>query len=622
MDLSELTAYAGEKYHMQEQHKWADFPGFSVLCHPKTEKWAALLMRQWDTDTGTEIQCCDMKCGSGSLAALRKSYLSRPVRMHGANWIGITFDERTEPEVVFRLLDQAVAAGNQKVYTRQENSSQSRTGQGCTIVLDSLPRTGGQEYQETALPFAGSSYRPVKEQMPERLRKMRRLYEYGRESAESRAGNFYRQAIYMQDFEDDYPWTGDFVRYFLTYHDLTTRQLRGYFSWRTRLRRGDFQPIAASAAYIYIYELLNGAGAGTPEESLQKLREFEKGYLDSGFGDARMRSNLRRWMLEFAVLKDLSPELARQAADAAIIERDRALAVLKSPGTYDDQEIFSALCCLGGKKTESSPVLTADPERGMRLFAGAWRRASAYVLREKDLFTLCFGSPQIRRWYPLSTAVYFGKAREKDRDYALDDNRIFRCRNGIWQAESYEKLTFDKIRLQGFLHETDARLRRYLRTGRYLRENTADEWAVPYIDAVIEADRKAVIEASRPRVTIDLSGLEQIRREALITQNSLLTEEDRETDPAEPAPAADPDACSIPLDRVQIWILRDLLEGRDVSAILRENHLMPTVTADAINEAFFDEIGDSVLICEEDVLTLVEDYTEDIAHCLGGKTDG
>ena len=30
MDLSELTAYAEEKYNMQEQHKWSDFPGFSI----------------------------------------------------------------------------------------------------------------------------------------------------------------------------------------------------------------------------------------------------------------------------------------------------------------------------------------------------------------------------------------------------------------------------------------------------------------------------------------------------------------------------------------------------------------------------------------------------------------
>ena len=61
MELSELTAYAEGKFHMREQYKWADFPGFSVLADPNTGKWIALLMRQWDYDTGTEIQRCDFK---------------------------------------------------------------------------------------------------------------------------------------------------------------------------------------------------------------------------------------------------------------------------------------------------------------------------------------------------------------------------------------------------------------------------------------------------------------------------------------------------------------------------------------------------------------------------------
>ncbi len=52
MELSELTAYAEEKFNIHEQHKWADFPGFSVLADPNTGKWVALLMRQWDYETG------------------------------------------------------------------------------------------------------------------------------------------------------------------------------------------------------------------------------------------------------------------------------------------------------------------------------------------------------------------------------------------------------------------------------------------------------------------------------------------------------------------------------------------------------------------------------------------
>ena len=32
----------------------------------------------------------------------------------------------------------------------------------------------------------------------------------------------------------------------------------------------------------------------------------------------------------------------------------------------------------------------------------------------------------------------------------------------------------------------------------------------------------------------------------------------------------------------------------------------------------FDEIGDTILVCEDDQLSIVEDYREDLARLLGG----
>ena len=610
MRMSELTDYAEEKYQIREQHKWADFPGFSVLEDPHTGKWIALLMRQWDTETGTEIERCDLKCGREHLPDFRKPYLSSPIRMHGRKWIDIAFDDRTEADVVFLLFDKAVADGKK---------------QGYTIVLESQVSAGESAYRDTALPFSGSTYRAAAEAMPERLREMRRLFEYGRESTEAKAKNFYRQAVLMQDYEDDAPWSGEFLCYYPTYQDLTVRQLRGYFTWRTQVRRGEYQPIATSAAYLYLYELLNGIGCETPEDALQKMKAFEAGYLDSGVGDSRMKRNLRRWMLEYAVLHDLPPELAREAADPDTMERDAALSVLRTPDKHTDEEVFSALCRLEGKKLAASPVLASAPEKGPQLFAKMWRAASAYRWQGEDLFTLCFGQPRTRQWYPLANALVYQAPGQEDRDYALNDSRSYRRHMGIWQTKAYEKQAFDRERFHGFLHEADARLRRYLKTGRYLRENPGDAWAIPYIDAVIEEDRQAVLEESRPKITIDLSGLEQIRKDAITTRDSLLTEEELE-DAYEAEEAAanltEEEQADIPLDPVQIRILCALLHGESVDGLLKENHLMPSIAADFINEALFDEIGDTVLLCEDDRLSLAEDYTEDLEQLLGGYLNG
>ncbi|MBR0398913.1 MAG: TerB N-terminal domain-containing protein [Eubacterium sp.] len=720
MELSDLTAYAKEKYHIEEQHKWKDFPGFSVLCHPDTGKWVALLMRQWDTDTGTEIQRCDLKCGAQSLSEYRRPYLSAPVRMKGKKWIGIAFGDATEPDVICRLFDRAVASGDQRGYTvvlrdlmpqspaqpamsGTPQSSASATPQSAASatpqpVASAIPQQ--ITWQDVSLPFAGKEgnhrafgnkegnhrvfggeegrYRSdtersrTEEKIPERIRQMRRLYDYGRTSSEARAKNFYRQAKYMEDYEDDAPWKGSIVCYFPTYHDLTTRQLRGYFAWRTDVRKGIFRPIAASAAYIYVYELLNGIGTASPEDSLQKLNTFVEKYIDSGNGDSRMRSNVMRWVMELAVISGLPPAEARNYMDPELLERDRALSVLQTPADSEDEEIISALCYFGGKRQAQSPVLTSAGEKGRHLFAEAWRTAAEHFRQDdKDLFAACFGKPMTRRWYPLSNAVYYWKERPADTEYELDACRLYFCKDGSWQVSAYEKLTADRDRIRGFLHTADLLLRRYLKTGRYLREKAEDSWAVPFVQKVIRVDEQAVIEAARPKITIDFSGLEQIRQDALVTQNSLLTEEDRELqnnpmtedgqelqnspltedgqelqnnpmtedgqelqnillteeEQEQPEPQIIPESQELPepqelpelpLDSVQIRILQTLLQNGSPDAFIRELHLMPSLVADAVNEALFDEIGDSVLVCDEDQLSLVEDYIEEIEELLGG----
>ena len=514
-------------------------------------------------------------------------------------------------------------------------------------------------WKDVPLPFADRESAGIhfkEEKIPERIRQMRRLNDFGSTSAESRAKNFYRQAKYMEDYEDDAPWKGSIVCYFPTYRDLTTRQLRGYFAWRTDIRRDIWRPIALSAAYIYVYELLNGIGAASPEDSLQKLKTFTEKYINSGFGESRMRGNVSRWAMELAIISGLPQAVIQEYMEPELRERDGALIALQNSAEHTDEEIISALCFFGGKKLAQSPVLSSAGERGRHLFAQAWRiAAEQFSENDKDLFAVCFGNQITRRWYPLSNAVYYRQNRPEDTEYQMNTCRTYICRDGAWQVKAYEKLTFDKDKIRGFLHTTDLLLRRYLKTGRYLREKPEDSWAVPFVQMVIRADEQALIEAARPKITIDLSGLEQIRRDALETQNSLLTEEDIELkdtqaeakvpavpepeyaskgqkaaaevhNPAEPEPVVQESAMQdtfpeLPLDAAQIRILQMLLKNESPDAFIREQHLMPSLVADTVNEALFVEIGDAVLMCEEDQLSIVEDYTEELAELLGGIHD-
>ena len=97
-----------------------------------------------------------------------------------------------------------------------------------------LPRTG--TYRDTALPPGRPRYQVPLPEIPEKIREMRKLYEYGDGSFSQKCRNFVKQARFMEDYEDDAAWTGEFRRFFPTYHDLNIKQLRGYFTWRTAAR--------------------------------------------------------------------------------------------------------------------------------------------------------------------------------------------------------------------------------------------------------------------------------------------------------------------------------------------------------------------------------------------------
>ena len=134
--------------------------------------------------------------------------------------------------------------------------------EGVTVVLEPQKFDGEQIYRETALPFAGENPNPAMPKVPGRIREMMKLYEHGDGSYLRKCRNFLRQGMFMEDYEDDRPWTGDVRRYFPTYHDFDVQQLRGYFTWRTGVRKGEYGPIAASLAYLYLYELLASWAAG------------------------------------------------------------------------------------------------------------------------------------------------------------------------------------------------------------------------------------------------------------------------------------------------------------------------------------------------------------------------
>lgn len=693
MNLSDLTKYAREKYGIFEDFKWSDFPGFSVLTNPNTGKWVALLMRQWDSETGTEIERCDIKCGQYNLYRFKRPFLSMPFRMKGFNWLGVTLDSRTDPGLVRFLFDSAIKQDNKKNtiqrgarFTPAQSPNTPNIYQDTPITqitdVPKSPAASVTAYQETSIPQQNEllAWRKTQEiktnAPPEKIRQMMRLYDKKNENSFlKKCKNFYTQGMFMRDYEDDVPWRGIFQQYFPTYHDLNIEQLRGYFTWRTQVRKGNYTFICTSLAYIYLYELLNQIGTDSPQDSLQRMKAFETGFLDSGIGDQSMRKQLLQWMLEFAVIHRMPLDITLQYADPLTLKTDNALDVLKNPEVHSDEEIFSALNLLSGNKLTSSAAVSKNDVEAKHLFAECWKHLlNNFNINNKDIFTACFGRYLTAKWFPLGNAVYWDNTQPETNDimrklqpdsplfglsspkvttknkndepfeYVLNKSRKYIYKDGVWYEQAYQSVYFAPKMLASILHEADRQLRIYLKAGHALRAKPEEAWVSPYVEAIIQADRLAKLEAAKPKINIDLSELDKIRSDAMTTRDSLLTQDELDEDQTEavitehpkldiqttsdaqtavntsdidpPVGESNDTPLSIELDSIHLQILKMLLNGESVNACISEHHLMASIVADTINEALFDAIGDNILECDGDNLTIIEDYREDVLELV------
>lgn len=506
------------------------------------------------------------------------------------------------------------------------------TLENLLFVLENMSPQKDSVYHDTPLDFSQKE-----SEIPEKIRQMRLLASGSMSNIYDftlrKARIFYVQAKFMEDYEDDFPLYEEMRFYAPSYQDLSMKQLRGYFTWRSRIRKGEYEKNADAFANIYIFELLNGIGVQSPEESIEKLLEFEKKYAGETAHSMLMQRFIRQWIFEFAVVNGMDRETLLCYADPEDLKRDHAITVLKEPEKYESREIFEAMCAVAGEKFFSSSVVKKLGNEGMDYFAGAWEFANEHgTLNGQKLFDKCFGTYRKRSFYPLNGTLYYPKNQEKSVTYALNECRIFSYDSDSesWYLASYRKTVAGKEAFSEFMRSADRLLRVYLKTGRQLQEKREEKWADRFINAFIEADKAAKEEAKKVKISIDFSGLEKIRKDAVKTCDSLLTEEEKlETADEIPVEKAESlhdktdtkqqNQPGIQLDKTLLGILTALLHGESAAGMIAANHGMPEIYADTINEAFFDEIGDNIVECDGKELVLVEDYRDDVMKIIVGK---
>lgn len=541
----------------------------------------------------------------------------------------------------------------------------------------------GTLFQDTPVPAFGLPASFLDPTVPKPIRDMLALYHHGTGSQQERAQNFVTQAQFMANYTDDVPWQSNFKRFLPTYHDLNVTQLRGYFSWRTHIRKGEAVRAPLSFAYLYVYELLNGVGAASAEEVLEKIKVAASLCKEADMADAQFDANISNWLLCFAVLHNVPAERAQQYVEPIILANDQALITLQNPEQYSDAEVCDALKFFASEQFHTSPTFTKNEEESRRLFAAIWRFANEnYSEADSTLFTRIFDKAQEYMWYPLHNAMYVEESSRENTTYQLTACRSFTYTDGTWKQSKFNKLYFRLKVLHQLLHEADRQVRSKVKSGHYLRFKADEAWARELVEGAFAHLDQVQREASRVRVQLDIRNLNAIRADAASTRESLLTEEEK----GEPAKstftqerlttkelfiaektrvAEEPSTVEKTLDTAkrlanpnqhvpvyadtrghstaehgkqaseqnkqatkqskqtsnrsesyETTVLRMLTQGKSVSGYLREHHLMASVVADAINETYYDEIGDSIVEYDGSELTLVEDYVEDVMQLI------
>ena len=448
--------------------------------------------------------------------------------------------------------------------------------------------------------------------LPSLLRTARSLENTSGKSWQSRESVFLKQAKLLAAYEDDYVYNTDVLRYYPTYEALTDPELRGYFSWRTKLRKGDVQKTSLSFAFLYIYELINQIGVAGPMEGFVKLKAFRDSY---GKLDDSILPYLTKWMTDYVIYYGLNAELM---ADSPQVIFDRSITILDRIHEQDEDKVIHALKQLAPKWLSRSKFYSANQADCNSVILNVLRRMSVHYAAKtkKTLVEQYFGASREFQVWLFESAVFCNPLKKRSLEYALDERCIYRCRNGLWTVTKHPCPLRPNSKLEDLMKTIDAIMREEYGYKHPIKYGVDTKWLLKLIREETQAllAQKKADEAKK--ITIDYSQLSRIRQEAAVTQEKLTVEEEWEEElPA--AAAVQPEAeAAVPVDSplspAEYRLLQCLLYGRDYSWVQAEGYML-SVLSDSINDKLYDSFLDSVL---DDTPELVEDYIDELKEMV------
>ena len=476
---------------------------------------------------------------------------------------------------------------------------------------------------------------------------------------------FYKQGMFMKDFEDVYEETVPYKEYFPYYQIMGYKQLRTYFTWRTRVRKGQVENTSLSYAFLYLYELINNIGVTDPQDGLDKLLFFWKEFR---VFEPDIDKYVLRWLKDYHIYYELPQTFPEFVAEKGLKAHYPELA-----GTEGRFDLF---CSLSKYDIKKSVFYTGDRDKLIRdCFDFTVDRLNMNFSEHGfDLESVLFLPTKSRAvWKPFQDALFFPWLQQRDRSVVLSSKEVYVCNQDQWTyqtavtAESGRQLaTYILKRMESVLRQTvNYKYKISAGTGilHPMTVKKLEDAGISPEQSITDAVKEFYREATKTVVTVDRNTLARIRQEALLTQEKLLVPEEEnltvlkeaklhatgEEKPAVPKEAdffASHDLHKTPtnVDSQQLalsspqpesektdpwsefkqmltqteWeaLLLVLNGDADIKQFADAHDIMVEVLADGINEKAVDAVGDSLM---DDGFMIYEDYLEQIREVFSEK---
>ena len=279
---------------------------------------------------------------------------------------------------------------------------------------------------------------------------------------------FYRQATFMENYEDEYDINVEYKTATPTLNDMNTYQLRSYFSFRTLARKNIYQKTQTTYIYLYMCELINLIGVKTPNEGITKLLELWNNYRTI---DQSLDMIMEKFIKDFYIVHNIKiPYKEIQEQFPIKIENnniENELMIGNYNQKVEEYDKLSSYHILDSKVMENKYSFILE-----MVLPKIFENLNLHFNKNGYNFNeILFGKYKKILYVPFEKALFYIKNNSSEYEVIISAEEKYRKINDFFTKEELIPSTYTKQLMGYILKNTDITLRETLKISNTLKIN-------------------------------------------------------------------------------------------------------------------------------------------------------